>query len=106
MSRRKIMVEVTTKRKDGSKDTITIEKGHRRVESPVIQLKRIRNQKGISVAKLAKLSGVPVRTIEDIERFGEGKISTAKKLAVALEMTLDELCAIENETEEITKLKS
>lgn len=57
-----------------------------------MQLKKIRLEKGLSGAKLADLSGVPLRTIEDIERRNDCRVSTAIKLADALEVTLDELC--------------
>lgn len=57
-----------------------------------MNLKKIRLQQGLSVPKLTELSGVPKRTIEDIERKGECKVSTAIKLAKALNVTLDELC--------------
>ena len=57
-----------------------------------MDLKSIRSSKELSVAKLSALSGVPVRTIEDIERRKDCRVSTAIKLAHALDMTLDELC--------------
>ncbi len=57
-----------------------------------MQLKQIRMKQGFSVRKLSETSGVPVRTIEDIERYGNCKVSTAKKLAAILKVTLDELC--------------
>lgn len=57
-----------------------------------MKLKEIRNQNGLSVRELSELSSVPRRTIEDIERKGECKVSTAIKLADALKVTLDELC--------------
>ena len=52
----------------------------------------IRRDKGISVPKLVELSGVPRRTIQDIEKRGDCLVSTAVKLADALGVTLDELC--------------
>lgn len=55
-------------------------------------LKEIRESRGISVPKLVELSGVPRRTIQDIERRGDCMVSTAKKLAAALGVSLDELC--------------
>ena len=61
-----------------------------------MNLKDIRKDKSLSVAKLSALSDVPVRTIEDIERRGDCKVSTAIKLASALNVTLDELCLIWN----------
>lgn len=57
-----------------------------------MKLKQIRNEHQLSIRALSELSGVPQRTIEDIERKGECKISTAIKLADALNVTLDELC--------------
>ena len=57
-----------------------------------MKLKEIRNQKGLSVPQLVELSGVPRRTIQDIEKNDNCKVNTAIKLADALEVTLDELC--------------
>ena len=61
-----------------------------------MNLKEIRLSKGISVPKLVELSGVPRRTIQDIEKNGDCRVSTAIKLADALDETLDELCRISN----------
>lgn len=57
-----------------------------------MNLKEIRNGQKLSVRALSELSGVPRRTIEDIERFDRCKVDTAIRLADALEVTLDELC--------------
>ena len=57
-----------------------------------MNLKQIRIQKGLTVLRLSELSGVPKRTIEDIQAKNECKVSTAIKLADALGVTLDELC--------------
>lgn len=57
----------------------------------MLRLKEIRTEQGLSIAKLAALSNVPTRTIEDIERRGDCRISTARKLADALGLSLDEL---------------
>jgi DNA-binding helix-turn-helix protein len=57
-----------------------------------MKLKKIRLEKGLSVPELSRLSGVPVRTIEDLEKRGDGRVSTIIKLADALSVTLDELC--------------
>ena len=62
-----------------------------------MNLKQIRQNKNLSVPDLFKLSSVPVRTIEDIERRGDCKVSTAIKLANALNMSLDELCRLNQE---------
>ena len=57
-----------------------------------MKLKQIRNAKGLSLRALSELSGVPQRTIEDLERRDDGRASTLIKLADALGVTLDELC--------------
>ncbi len=57
-----------------------------------MKLKQIRNQQNLSIRALSELSSVPVRTIEDIERYNRCKVDTAIKLADALQVTLDELC--------------
>lgn len=57
-----------------------------------MRLKQIRNNNNLSIRSLSELSGVPQRTIEDIERFDRCKVDTAIKLADALGVTLDELC--------------
>ena len=46
----------------------------------------------LSVHALAELSGVPRRTIQDLEARDDGRVSTMIKLADALGVTLDELC--------------
>lgn len=57
-----------------------------------MNLKQIRNDKGLSLRVLSELSGVPQRTIEDLERRNDGRASTLIKLADALGVTLDQLC--------------
>lgn len=57
-----------------------------------MNLKKIRLKQGLSVPALSRLSNVPIRTIEDIERRGDCKVSTAKLLASALNVSLDNLC--------------
>lgn len=57
-----------------------------------MNLKKIRVKKGLTVPALSKISGVPIRTIENIEKRGQGTIANAIKLADALNVTLDELC--------------
>lgn len=57
-----------------------------------MKLKEIRLNKGLSVPQLVDLSGVPRRTIQDIEKRDDGRVSTLIKLADALHVTLDELC--------------
>ena len=57
-----------------------------------MKLKEIRQNKNLSIPQLVELSGVPRRTIQDIEKSDNCKIDTAIKLADALNVTLDELC--------------
>lgn len=57
-----------------------------------MNIRKIRINKGLSIVALSKLSTVPVRTIEDLERRKDGRVSTCIKLAKALNVSLDELC--------------
>lgn len=57
-----------------------------------MNLKQIRKDRALTVPALSRMSDVPKRTIEDIERRGDLRVSTAIKLASALNVTLDELC--------------
>ena len=57
-----------------------------------MNLKQLRNPQNLSIRALSELAAVPIRTIEDIERFNRCKVDTAIKLADALNVTLDELC--------------
>lgn len=57
-----------------------------------MKLKEIRNSKNLTQKALSEISGIPKRTIEDLERRGDGRMSTFIKLADALNVTLDELC--------------
>ena len=57
-----------------------------------MNLKQIRTKQGLSVPKLVQLSGVPRRTIQEIENRNDCRVSTAIQLADALGVTLDELC--------------
>lgn len=57
-----------------------------------MKLREIRTDKCISVPKLSELSGVPRRTIQDIEKRNDCLVSTAQKLATALNVSLSDLC--------------
>ena len=57
-----------------------------------MKLREIRKEQGLSAPALSQLSGVPRRTIQDLEKREDGRMSTFIKLADALHVTLDELC--------------
>lgn len=57
----------------------------------MLNLREIRLSRGLSVQKLADLSGIHRRTIQDIEGRGDCMLSTAHRLAQALGVTLNEL---------------
>jgi predicted transcriptional regulator len=61
-------------------------------EETPMKLKELRQNKNLSVPQLVEISGVPRRTIQDIEKNNNCKVDTAIKLADALGVTLDELC--------------
>lgn len=54
-------------------------------------LKEVRKSKNMTVPELSRKSGVPVRTIEDIERRQNGTLSNVAKLAKALCVTLNDV---------------
>ena len=64
-----------------------------------MNLKKIRLEKGLTVPELSRLSGVPVRSIENIERTDGCNVSNAIKLADALEVTLDKLCRADDKSD-------
>lgn len=57
----------------------------------MLKLKQIRLEKGLSVPQLVELSGVPRRTIQDIEKRGDCLVSNLSKIAKALNVSLDDL---------------
>lgn len=59
----------------------------------MLKLKELRLDRDLSQVKLAELCGISRRTIEDIERRGDCRISTARLLCDALGCTLDEFYA-------------
>ena len=65
-----------------------------------MNLRAIRLEQGLSVPKLVELADVPRRTIQEIEKNGDCRVSTAIKLADALGVTLDELCRTQPEETE------
>ena len=52
----------------------------------------MRLEHGLSVPQLVELSGLSRRTIQEVEKRDTCSVSTAIKLADALDVTLDELC--------------
>lgn len=54
-------------------------------------LKQIRKEKGFSIRKLSDLSGVPYRTIQDIEKRGDCLVSNLSLIAKVLNVSLDDL---------------
>ncbi|PWM22732.1 MAG: XRE family transcriptional regulator [Oscillospiraceae bacterium] len=57
----------------------------------MLRLKEIRTERGWSVPALSERSGVSRRTIQDLEARGDGRLSTARKLADTLGVSLDAL---------------
>lgn len=57
----------------------------------MLKLKELRQVRGLSQVQLADLVGISRRTIEDIERRGDCRLSTARAICDALGCTLDEL---------------
>lgn len=57
-----------------------------------MRLKELRTEKGFTMSQLSEKTGLPKRTLEDIQRRGDCLVSNAIKIADALGVTLDELC--------------
>ena len=57
-----------------------------------MQLKKIRLEQKITVPKLSEMSGIHRRTIQEIEKRDDCLVSNAIKLALALGVSLEELC--------------
>ncbi len=58
----------------------------------MLYLKEHRIKAGYSIPAFSKLTDIPIRTIEDIERRKDCPISKAEKFASVLGLTLDALC--------------
>lgn len=56
-----------------------------------LYIKEHRKNSGISVPKMSELTGIPVRTIEALEKRGDCLVSNAQKIAQALGLKLDDL---------------
>jgi transcriptional regulator with XRE-family HTH domain len=59
------------------------------------ELRRVRELRGLTQPELAAASGVSMRTIVNEEHGGEARPSTARKLAVALDVSLTVLAGVE-----------
>lgn len=55
------------------------------------RIKQYRQAAGLTLAQLAELSGIPVSTINDIERGAEPRVVTAINLAKALKVSVEKL---------------
>jgi transcriptional regulator with XRE-family HTH domain len=59
------------------------------------ELRHVRELRGLTQPELAAASGVSMRTIVNEEHGGEARPSTARKLAVALDVSLTVLAGVE-----------
>lgn len=57
----------------------------------MLKVQEVRREKGLSVPKLAELSGVSRHTIQDLERRGDCPMSIGAQLAKAMEVSLDDI---------------
>lgn len=57
-----------------------------------MKLRTLRLARELTVPELSRRSGVPIRTIENIEKTNHATVANAIKLADALQVSLDELC--------------
>ena len=56
-----------------------------------LYIKAYRLRTKISVPKMSELTGIPKRTIEDLEKRGDCLVSNALKITDALDITLNDL---------------
>lgn len=63
----------------------------------MLMLKQLRQQAGLSQSRLADLCGLSRRTIEDIERRGDCRISTARIICDTLNISLDDFYTTDEE---------
>lgn len=56
-----------------------------------LYIKMYRQKAGISVPKMAELTGLSRRTIQDLENRGDCLVSNAKKIADVLGLKIDDL---------------
>lgn len=57
----------------------------------MLKIREVRLEKGLSVPRLSELSGVSRRTIQDLEKRGDCMLSTAAKLAAAMDVSLSDI---------------
>ena len=72
----------------------------------MLKIKEIRLEKGLSVPRLSELSGVSRRTIQDLEKRGDCMLSTAAKLAAAMDVSLKDIWEDEPGKETNMKLEN
>lgn len=58
----------------------------------MLYLKEHRNAKGMTLPQISQLTGIPQRTLEDIQRRGDCLVSNALKISEALGITINDLC--------------
>lgn len=56
----------------------------------MMYIKHYRLKAGISVPKMSEATGIPIRTIEDLEKRGDCLVSNAKKIADVLGLKVDD----------------
>lgn len=56
----------------------------------MLYIKEHRQKAGISVPKMSELTGLPRRTIQDLEKRGDCLVSNALKIAEVLGLKLDD----------------
>lgn len=59
-------------------------------------VRQYRKRAGLTLVRLAELSGVPKSTLEDIEQGADPQVSTAIRLAKALNTSVEKLWELHN----------
>ena len=58
------------------------------------KIRERRYELGMTLAQVAKICGVPISTLSDIERGTEPLVTTAQRIAKALGVSVDDLWSI------------
>lgn len=60
----------------------------------MLNLKKLREERKLSLAEISRRSGVSIRTLEDIEARGDCRLSTMRKIALALNIDLYKIVSV------------
>ena len=60
----------------------------------MLNLRKLREERNLSLAEVARKSGISIRTLEDVEARGDCRLSTIRKIALALDVDLYNIVSV------------